>query len=129
MALKYFTGVIKKRCTAFILSDFLSESYSKPLKLANKKHDVVALQVLDPIESQFPDIGLVPLVDPETQAVQWADTGSTQFQLMYQQHKIKFLKHTNNTFKKAGVDAITMYTNKNYVQPLMALFKKRETKR
>lgn len=129
MALRYFTGVIKKRCTAFILSDFLSEDYNKPLKLANKKHDVVALQVLDPIEDNFPNIGLVPLVNPETGAVQWADTNSANFQLLYQQHRRQFHKHTHNTFKKAGVDAITMHTDKNYVQPLMSLFKKRETKR
>lgn len=129
MALKYFTGVIKKRCTAFILSDFISQEYNKPLKLANKKHDVVALQILDPIEDNFPNIGLVPLVNPETQEVQWADTSSANFQLMYQQHRRQFHTATHTGFKKAGVDAITMHTHKNYVQPLMQLFKKRETKR
>jgi uncharacterized protein (DUF58 family) len=129
MALRYFTGVIKKRSIAFLISDFISEPFEKSIKLANKKHDLVALRVQDPIENQFPKVGLVPLSDPETGEVFWADTSSEKFQDAYQNQIRNFESEIEQIFKKAGVDAAIMPTSENYVQPLMKLFKKRETKR
>ena len=128
-ALRYFTGVIKKKCIAFLISDFISEPFEKSIKLANKKHDLVALRVQDPIESSFPKIGLVPLTDPETNEVFWADTSSETFQYSYKKELKKFDVEIERIFKSAGVDSALMHTNINYVQPLMKLFKKRETKR
>jgi uncharacterized protein (DUF58 family) len=129
MALRYFTGVIKKKCIAFLISDFISAPFEKSIKLANKKHDLVALRIQDPIEQQFPKVGLVPLTDPETNEVFWADTSSSQFQESYKKELIRFEQDIERVFKSAGVDAATMSTKYNYVQPLMKLFKKRETKR
>lgn len=129
MALRYFTGVIKKKCIAFLISDFISEPFTKSIKLANKKHDLVALRVQDPMESSFPEIGLVPLTDPETGAVFWADTSSESFQDSYKKELKKFDAEMEQIFKSAGVDSALMPTHINYVQPLMKLFKKRETKR
>lgn len=128
-ALRYFTGVIKKKCIAFIISDFISAPFEKSIKLANKKHDLVALRIQDPIESQFPKVGLVPLTDPETGDVFWADTSSKDFQESYQKELDQFDKDLAQVFKSAGVDAALMPTEINYVQPLMKLFKKREAKR
>ena len=128
-ALRYFTGVIKKKCIAFLISDFISTPFHKSIKLANKKHDLVALRIQDPIEAQFPKVGLVPLQDPETNEVFWADTSSQLFQDSYKKELLKFESELEQIFKSAGVDAAYMPTNINYVQPLMKLFKKRETKR
>jgi len=129
MVLRYFTGVIKKRSIAFLISDFISEPFEKSIKLANKKHDLVALQIQDPIESEFPKVGLVPLSDPETGEVFWADTSSPKFQLEYKKELLKFQGELERIFKMAGVDSTKMLTSYNYVQPLMKLFKKRESKR
>ena len=129
MVLRYFTGVIKKKSIAFLISDFISAPFEKSIKLANKKHDLVALQIQDPIEKDFPKVGLVPLTDPETGEVFWADTSSDKFQSAYQQKLQQFESDIARIFKTSGVDASKMLTNENYVQPLMKLFKKRETKR
>lgn len=129
LALRYFTGVIKKRSIAFLISDFISTPFSKSIKLANKKHDLVALKIQDPVEHNFPKVGLVPLTNPETNEVFWADTSSNKFQDSFKAEGIKFEKELSQTFKSAGVDFATIPTDQNYVQPLMKLFKKRETKR
>ena len=129
LALRYFTGVIKKRSIAFLISDFISKPFGKSIKLANKKHDLVALKIQDPVENNFPKVGLVPLTDPETNEVFWADTSSSQFQESYHEEWLNFEEELTQTFKSAGVDAATILTSENYVQPLMKLFKKRETKR
>lgn len=129
MALRYFTGVIKKKCIAFMISDFISPSFEKPIKLANKKHDLVALQIKDPIEDSLPKMGMVPLVNPETGKVFLADTSSSRFQTSYKAKRLEFQGELERVFKSAGVDSIDMVTNRSYVQPLMKLFKKREVKR
>ena len=129
MVLRYFTGVIKKRSIAFLISDFISAPFEKSIKLANKKHDLVALQIQDPIEGQFPKVGLVPLSDPETGEVFWADTSSPKFQKAYAKELHFFQAEIEQIFKSAGVDGTKMMTDQNYVQPLMKLFKKRESKR
>jgi uncharacterized protein (DUF58 family) len=129
MVLRYFTGVIKKKSIAFLISDFISNPFEKAIKLANKKHDLVSLRIADPIESKFPEIGLVPLTNPETQEVFWADTSSKTFQESYSQELKKFELDLERIFKTAGVDSALMPTHQNYVQPLMKLFKKRESKR
>lgn len=129
LALKYLTGIIKKRSIAFLLSDFISPNFEKAIKLTNKKHDLVALRVFDPIEKKFPKVGLVPLTDPETGEVFWADTSSKKFQFSYWNELKSFENNLIQTFKKAGVDTADIPTDNSYVQPLMKLFKKRETKR
>ncbi len=129
LALRYFNGVIKKKSIAFLISDFMSTPFEKSIKLANKKHDLVALQVQDPIENEFPKVGLVPLSDPETGEIIWADTSSSTFQKTYQKEIHEFELDIARIFKSAGVDSAKMSTDHNYVQPLMKLFKKRESKR
>jgi len=125
-ALKYFNNVIKKRCTAFLLSDFVcSNNFENALKIANRKHDLIALRLYDNAEEQLPNIGLVPMMDAETNAIQWVNTSSREVQKNY---KIESLKHKNylkNTFKKSGIDSAAIGTHEDYVKPLMALFKRR----
>lgn len=70
-ALRYFTGVLKKRSVAFLISDFISPTFTQSIKLANKKHDLVALRIKDPVEYHIPNMGLLPLTDPETGQPFW----------------------------------------------------------
>src|SRR6195952_2963092 len=74
-ALKYFTSVIKKKCTAFLISDFITGNFEQEIKIANKKHDIIALRLYDRHEEEFPDLGLIPVKDEETGQVAWINTG------------------------------------------------------
>ncbi len=124
-ALKYFTQVIKKRCTAFILSDFIDDNYENALKIANKKHDVVALKIYDKRETELPRIGLVKLKDAETGNYIWADTSSKTIRKNYSEWWNLMKNKQNEIFSRAGVDFVTIKTDEDYVRPLMNLFKKR----
>lgn len=125
MALKYFTNVIKKRCTAFILSDFVDNNFEEALKITNKKHDLVALHLYDKAEEDLPNLGLVPLLDAETNEIKWVNTSSKEIQKNYKIEALKKKDFLKNSFKKAGVDAAEIATDQDYVKPLMNLFKRR----
>lgn len=126
LALKYLTNVIKKRSTVFLLSDFYTEAnYSDALKIANKKHDVIALKINDKAEHEIPKVGLIKLKDNETGKIMWVDTNSSQFQ---KQYKVNFLKRENSireNFNRSGVDYCDIFTHEGYIKPLMNLFKRR----
>ena len=128
-ALGYFTGVIKKRCTAFLISDFLSPNYETALRIANKKHDVVALKVSDRREHEIPSLGIIQFVDRESGKSKWVDTSSQSFQHTYKTQQLKFHKETDQLFRRCGVDVVHLYTGESYVRPLMNLFKMRESRR
>ena len=128
-ALKYFTGAIKKRCTAFIISDFISADFEPELKIANKKHDVIALRLYDRHEQSFPDLGLIPVREAETGEMQWIHTGNIEVRNAYKSAAIERTGRLSSTFKKSGVDFTSIGTHENYVQPLMTLFKKRGSRK
>lgn len=128
-ALKYFNNVIKKRCTAFLLSDFVcTTNYENAIKIANRKHDLIALRLYDKAEEELPNIGLVPMLDAETNAVQWVNTSSKTVQKKYKIEGLKRKDFLKTTFKKGGIDAADIGTHEDYVKPLMALFKRRGAK-
>lgn len=128
-ALRYLSNAIKKRSIAFVISDFIAEGFEDALKISNKKHDVVALQVHDVMEQEMPNVGLVPFEDLETGKVYWVDTSSKNWRKQYSALKRRQLDQLQNMFKRAGVDFAQIATDKSYVQPLMGLFKRREAKR
>ena len=128
-ALKYFTGAIKKRCTAFIISDFMSPGFLPELKIANKKHDVIALRLYDRHEEEFPNLGLIPTRDEETGEMQWINTGSRAVRDAYKNAAIQRNQLVSDTFSRSGVDFTSIGTHQNYIQPLMALFKKRGSRK
>ncbi len=128
-ALKYFTNVIKKRSTAFILSDFIDENIEDALKIANKKHDLVALQIFDEREKELPNVGLIKFIDSETGISRWIDTSSDQVRKHYVMQALKFDKKLNDIFRKSGIDYTKIATHQSYVKPLMTLFKRRENMR
>jgi uncharacterized protein (DUF58 family) len=125
-ALRYLTNVIKKRSTCFVLSDFRSNDFQDALKIANRKHDIVALNIQDPAEVNLPDTGLLPMVDPETGAKKWVDTSSAAVRNSFKAGVLHREAQLRNTFTKAGVDFTDIEVHKNYVKPLLNLFKKRE---
>ena len=129
VALRYFTGIIKKKCTAFIISDFMSPQFEAELKIANKKHDVIALRLYDKHEEDFPDLGLIPMRDAETGEVKWINTGSSLVRNDYKRVAENRNRLLSETFSKSGVDYTSIGTHETYVKPLMTLFKKRGGKK
>jgi uncharacterized protein (DUF58 family) len=128
-ALKYFNNAIKRRCTAFLLSDFVGKNnYENALKIANRKHDLIALRLYDKAEEKLPSIGLVPLLDAETDRIQWVNTSSKVVQKEYQLKALKQNDYLQSLFKKAGLDNTQIGTHEDYVKPLMNLFKRRGAK-
>lgn len=123
--LKFFTNAIKKRCTAFIISDFLCSDFEESLKIANRKHDVVAINIYDRRERELPDMGLVKFADPETGSVQWVDTSLKNIRDSYVNYWKKHSRRIHNLFLKSGVDYVSVNTAEDYVKPLITLFKKR----
>jgi uncharacterized protein (DUF58 family) len=128
-ALRYFTSAIKKRSTAFVISDFISGPFEDQLKIANKKHDVIALKLYDKHEEEFPDLGLIPMVDEETGELKWVNTGDKEVRNAYRWASLKRNGQLVDTFKKSGVDYTKIGTHESYIKPLMTLFKKRESRR
>ncbi|MBK9283397.1 MAG: DUF58 domain-containing protein [Sphingobacteriaceae bacterium] len=126
VALKYMTNVIKKRSIVFLLSDFYADTnYKDALKIAGKKHDVVALRIADKNEIELPDVGLVKLKDNETGKIAWINTGNKAFKKQFAINQLKFEEELKNIFSRAGIDSTKIMTHENYVKPLMNLFKKR----
>ena len=124
-ALKFLTNVIRKRCTAFVLSDFFASDFENALKLANKKHDVVALRVTDPREQTIPDVGLMKVKDAETGESMWVDTSDRSVRKAFEMHAKKLEEQSKLVFSRAGVDAAVLQTDRSYIQPLSNLFKRR----
>lgn len=128
MALQYLTNVIKKRCTTFMISDFIDKSdYKNALTIANKKHDIVALQVYDSVEKQLPKVGLMKIQDAETGQEQWIDTSASSVQKAYGSWWEKRQEKMKQTFSRSRVDSISVQTDEDYVKSLMMLFKRRHS--
>jgi uncharacterized protein (DUF58 family) len=125
MALEYFNSVIKKRSICFLLSDFTSTPFSKPLKIASKKHDIVGVRVHDKRESEMPNIGLVPMQDMETDKLVYVDTSNKEIRLDYSKTRSQKIKELNKIFETNGVDLVQISTGEDYVKPLVNFFKRR----
>ncbi len=124
-ALRYFTNAIKKSSTAFVISDFIDTNFEKDLTIANRKHDIVALQVYDIRETELPNVGLVKLKDAETGERIWVDTSDKRLRTSYKHAWGEGQLALQKTFVKSGVDSVSMSTSEDYVRALMKLFKMR----
>ena len=124
--LKYLINAIKKRCTAFLISDFIDKGgFKDALTVANRKHDMVAIQVYDQRETELPAVGLMKIKDAETGQERWIDSGSTRVREAYKTWWEKRQTAMSDTFKKCRVDAVSIRTEDDYVKALIALFDKR----
>jgi len=129
-AIRYLTNAIKKRCTAFVISDFIQQdpNLENALSIANNRHDVVALRIYDERETRLPDIGMVKLKDAETGKYTWVDTSDTKARNTYRLWWKDLSYRLDNSFKRSRVDYVDISTNHDYVRALMSLFKKRGLK-
>ena len=124
--LKYLTNAIKKRCTAFLISDFIDKGgFKDALTVANRKHDLVAIQVYDKRETELPSVGLMKIKDAETGTERWIDSGSARVGEAYKTWWENRQAAMSDTFKKCRVDAVSIRTEDDYVKALIALFDKR----
>lgn len=126
VAIEYLTNIIKKRCTAFILSDFITEeNFQSPLVIANRKHDIVAIQVYDKRIEELPDVGLMKVRDAETGHTQYIDTSSKVLRKAHADWWINRQTILNDIFIKSNVDVVSIRTDQDYVKALLNLFEKR----
>jgi uncharacterized protein (DUF58 family) len=130
-ALRYLTNAIKKKCTAFIISDFIDEhpEIERALSVANNKHDVVAIRVFDEREEELPPIGMIKMKDAETGKYIWVNTSDQATRKMYREWWVKQTERLKGMYTRCGVDATFVNTREDYVRSLINLFKKREARR
>lgn len=126
MATAYLTRVMKRRCTSFIISDFYdNKDFSREMEIANRKHDVVAIQVYDPRAKQLPDVGLMKVRDAETGHEMYIDTSSKRLRRQLTAQWLSREQYLRQTFAKSQVDWTAVATNEDFTKALMLLFKKR----
>ena len=125
-ALEYFSRVIKRKSVVFLVSDFLSENFIKPIQIANNKHDVIAIKVTDPRETSFDNVGLIELEDAETGEVVMIDTGSREFRREFSARAEEDNLGLKKAFKLINLDFINIRTDESYIVPLINVFKMRE---
>lgn len=128
-ALRFLTNAMKKRCTAFLLSDFIDMGFEDAMKIAGRKHDLVALQVFDATEMRLPDIGLAQIYSKELGKSVWIDTSDKKLRNEYNRKAVARMAYLESIFKKSGVDFTKIFTGQDYVKPLLSLFKSREARR
>jgi uncharacterized protein (DUF58 family) len=128
LALDYLNKVIKRRCVVFLISDFLGGDYEKSLRIANKKHDLIAVKITDPREMELPDIGFLELEDAETGELILIDTADKAVRASFAQNSFQRKNYLEKNFRGIDLDNVWIFTNQNYVDPLMRFFQMRERK-
>lgn len=124
--LQYITNAQKKRCTTFLISDFINKAdYQSAMTIASKKHDIVAVQVYDPREKELPNVGLMKMKDAETGETMWIDTSSKKVRETYNNWWASSQQKITEIFNKSRVDSVSIATNEDFVPAMMELFKKR----
>ena len=130
-ALRYLTNAIKKKCTAFLLSDMIdvnedgSPRYEEALKVAVNRHDLSVIEVYDPRERSIPDVGLINIKDSETGRTAWVNTSDRKVRMAYEQWFRNMQQHSSRLFLKYNIDKVSVSVDSDYVRELMALFKNR----
>lgn len=125
--LQYLTNVIKKKCVAFVLSDFVAPPFETALKLAAKRHDVIGIHVFDPAEANLPNAGLVHIKDPETGRLFLTDTSSQAVRVDFSKKYQRHVEALTGQFRRAKCDTLSLATNQSYLQELHRFFKRRAT--
>lgn len=125
-ALNFFSRSNNQKSIAFIMSDFLDESYEHSLRVLANRHDVIGLKVYDKMDNQLPDIGMVKVQDMETGKAQWLNTSDAMVRYNYHQNFINQSTQTKNIFKKSGAQLLHIRTDEDYVKVLQNFFKRRK---
>ncbi len=130
MVLEFLTSAIKRRCTAFLISDLIDDKDCyRAMSIASSKHDLIALQVWDKREAKMPDVGLMRVADAETGAERWIDTSSKRVRQAYDRWWYERQLKMSDTLKRAAVDSASIATDENYVKSLLGLFRRRAVSR
>ncbi len=124
-ALKYFRNVIKKRSIAFLISDYQDDNYTDALNIVARKHDLICIQVYDRRENTIPPIGILKFRDAETGQAYWINTSDKNIRKQIGLYNQKQDRYLREAFARAGVDSVIIPTDKDYIPPLMRLFRKR----
>lgn len=124
-ALAFLSGILKKKAIVFLLSDFMDNGYEKTLRIAAKKHDLTGIRVYDKLEEKLPNLGIVPMVDSETQKIQWINTRSKKVRERYESHQREQRESFENLFKLNGAGTIHCRLDESYVKKLLGYFKAR----
>lgn len=124
-ALKFFTNAMKKRCISFLLSDFYAPNFKDAIKIANQKHDLIALNIYDIREKELPNVGLLKLKDAETDEEVWINSSSKKTRKIFEQNWLQKQKELDECFKQANVDYTSISTQDDYVKSMLTIFKKR----
>jgi len=127
-AVRYFSDALKRRCTAFLISDFIDSSdYRTPLSVAVSRHDVMCIQVYDRRDSEMPNVGLMNVVDFETGSTMWVDTSSKKVRRAYNKWWYDRQQQMSSALRSTRIDYVSVATDEDYVRALMGLFKNRST--
>lgn len=124
-ALKFLSGVQKKRAIVFMISDFMGDDYEQTLKIAGKKHDVTGIRIYDEKEEKLPDLGLVNMLDPETGQTRLINTGSKKVRMEYEKYFYEKEKYFKEVFTKCGAGTISTRVDEDYAKKLLGYFKAR----
>lgn len=125
-AFKFLSNVMKKKAIVFVLSDFLDDDYEKTLKIVGNKHDITGIRVYDKHDEEIPNLGLVPMLDAETNSIQYINTSSKTVRNNYKKNALRFYEYYKNTFKKSGAGTINTRVDESYVKKLLGYFKHKE---
>ena len=129
VALQYLTNAIKKRCTVFVISDFMDQGFETAIRIAGNKHDLVALRIYDHRETELINVGMVKMSDNETGEQVWVDTARKPIREAYRNWWLESDRLVTTIFNKTGTDFTNIATNQDYVRPLIKLFKLREARK
>jgi uncharacterized protein (DUF58 family) len=124
-ALEHLNRVVKRKAVVFLVSDFFDDGLEKPLSVANRRHDLIAAAVRDPREMELPNAGLIELEDAESGEIALVDTGSAAIRRAYAARAAEDATRRERLFRKLRIDAIPVATDGDYVEPLLALFRRR----
>jgi len=122
-ALKYLSNVIKKRAIVFVLSDFIDSNYEHTLKIAGKKHDVTGIRIFDKHDVEIPNLGMVPMLDAETNETVLVNTSSKSIRNQYKAHYLKTVDYFDKAFSHSGSGTISTRIDESYVKKLLGYFK------
>ncbi|MCA9870423.1 MAG: DUF58 domain-containing protein, partial [Anaerolineae bacterium] len=127
MALEKVNHILKRRSIIFLVSDFIAdpESYRVAMATTNRRHDLIAVDLHDPLESEIGNVGLLAIEDPETGEIRWVDTGSKAWRTAFRQRVEHARAGKVRAFRQAAVDHIGIGTDQDYVAPLTAFFQER----
>ncbi len=125
LALRFFNNVVKKRSICFLLSDFMSQGYESPLRVAARRHDLIGVHLYDPREKELPNAGLIRALDAETGTLRWIDTSDASLRRAYQDWFENNYQYFRDQFLRSGADTMSISTTDSYVNALHHFFQRR----